>query len=405
MSTSLIYHAFGAPGHRYLKTSYDNGNICIHIEKKPDKIRCANCRGRRVTQEGRKAYPLRTLSIGFKPVFLVLHVRRLRCKDCKAVRQETRQIALPRKSYTRQFARYVQGMARSMTLKDIAVMLKVSWHLVRDIVSSCLARQAKRRSWAKVRYLAIDEIAVRKGHHYLTVVADLESGRVLEVCKGRRAETLKPVFNRLKRAKAPLVAVAMDMSPAYLKAVRQYAPEGVAVVHDPFHLVRLMNRALDEVRRWEYRRASAAGKKVLKGNRFLLLYGREKLEKKPDKKTRLDRLLALNERLAKVYLLKEDFRLLWLQQTKKEASVFLKRWLEQARSLDLVPLKPMITAVQNHAASILAWYDHPITNGPLEGLNNKIKVLKRRGYGYRNFDFFRLLLLFIHDTEFKLSGT
>ena len=254
-----------------------------------------------------------------------------------------------------------------------------------------------------VRFLAIDEIAVRKGHQYMTVIVDLESGMVLEAVQGRDAQCLKPVFSRLRKAGAQLEAIAVDMSPSFRKAINDYAPN-VPIVHDPFHIVQSANKALDEVRRTEQSRLENEGRKVTKGNRYLLLKSWEKVENEDNDVKKLEEMFAINENLYRAYLLKEDLRQFWKQPDKEEATLFLQLWLEEAATLDLSPIRRLAKTIAKHRDCILAWYDFHITTGPLEGLNNKIKVLKRRAYGYRNQEFFRLLILFIHQTKFNLVG-
>jgi transposase len=404
MSTSLVYHAFGAKCHDYLSTEYRGGAVYFHIETKPGRRRCVECRSRDVLLSGRASYPLRALPIGDRRVFLVLHLHVLECKSCGAVRQEDRQLADPRKTYTRAFARLVVDLCEKMTISDVARYVKVGWGLVKAILRVHLERRAKARSWRKVRRIAIDEIAVRKGHHYLTVVVDLDSGKVLFSAEGRDHTCLEPFFRRLRRARAKLKAIAVDMSGAYLKAIKDYGPPGVAVVHDRYHVVSNMNDIIDKVRREEQDRLEAEGKKVIKGSRYLLLTAMEKLAKNPDRQARLNQLLAANETLHKVYLLKEDLRLFWSQDDKGKAEKFIQTWLEQARSLGNRHLSRFAKTIRSRMDAILAYYDHRITTGPLEGLNNKIKVLKRSAYGYRDLSFFALRILFIHDTRFRLSG-
>ena len=404
MSTSLLYHAFGATHYNYLKTEYEGGQIRLHLAKKPGKQRCVVCRSNRIIRQGKRTYSVQTVPIGCKPVWLCLHLHQLECKDCGARRQEAREIADPRRTFTRQLARLALDLTKVMTIHDVSRFLQMSWHQVRDIVKEKLERQETKRSWRQVKYLAIDEIAIRKGHRYMTVIVDLKSGVVLDAVEGRACEDLEPVFKHLRKARAKLKAIAVDMSPAYKKAIQTYAP-GVSIVHDPFHVVQSVNMALDEVRRMEQARLEGDGKKVIKGSRFLLLKGKEKLEKDQEKVRKLDALLAQNENLFRAYLLKEDLRQLWSQPDKAEAEAFLETWIGEARDLNLAPFNRLLKTFSRHREALLAWYDHPISTGPLEGLNNKIKVLKRRAYGYRNQSFFRLLILFIHQTKFRLSGT
>ena len=405
MSTSLMFHAFGTRCHDYRRTEYRNGAIFFHLETKPHKRRCINCRSRNVTLYGGEEQTVRTLPIGHKPVFLVLHLHVLECRKCGAIRQEDRIVADPTKRYTRTFARFVLALCKMMTIADVARHLGLSWHTVKGILKEHLEKRAKRRSWRKVRRIAIDEIAIRKGHRYMTVVVDLTTGELLFTAEGRDHTCLKPFFHRLSRAGAKLEAIAVDMSHAYRKAIRDFGPPGVVVVHDRYHLVSAMNHVIDQVRRSEQNRQEEEGKKFIKGSRYLLLYAKEKLATKPpEKQERLEKLLEANETLNKVYLLKEDLRLFWSRGSKEAAAEFIEDWRRQAKAVGIPPLTAFANTIQSHLPAILAWYDHPISTGPLEGLNNKIKVMKRVAYGYRDTHFFGLRLLFIHESEFKLSG-
>jgi transposase len=405
MSTSLMYHAFGGRTYRYITSDYSGGKLHFHLEKR-DKYRCcAACRSRDITFDGNETSTLKTLPIGRKEVFLVLHLKVLVCRKCGARRVESRDLAEPRKSYTRAFARFARDLLREMTMLAVASFLGVGWDLVKDILRTNLERRAARRSFRRVRRIAIDEIAIRKGHNYMTVVLDLDSGHVLFAAEGRDQKCLEPFFRRLRHAGANLEAVAVDMSEAYANAVRDYWKKPVAVVHDHYHLIANMNRVIDSVRRDEQNRQEGEGKRVIKGSRYLLLYGRETLaERKPEKLAQLAELLAANETLNKTYLLKESLRLLWSQGTKTAAQTLFDDWLIEARAVGNRHLSVFADTLESHSVSILSWYDHPITTGPLEGLNNKIKVLKRKAYGYRDASFFALRLLFIHESRMELLG-
>ncbi len=324
--------------------------------------------------------------------------------NCGSRRQESRDIADARKSYTRAFARLVLELAEKMTILDIARYLRVGWHLVKSIIKTDLLRRARRRSWRKVKRIAIDEFAVRKGHSYVTLVVDPDSGQVLYWAEGKDHKALEAFFRRLRRSRAKLEAIAVDMSAAYLKAIRLYAPKGVKLVHDRYHVVSEMNGVIDKVRREEQNRLDDEGKKTIKGGRYLLLYASEKLDGQPDKKARLDKLLEANELLHKVYLLKEDLRLFWSQGTRKKAEKFICRWCREARALGNKHTTRIAKTITRRLHAILAWYDYPISTGPLEGINNKVKVLKRMAYGYRDDDFFGLRLLFIHEVRFRTTG-
>lgn len=411
MSTSLVYHAFGARTYKHFRTDFRGGAVYFHLTKKPHKRRCVVCGSKYVTKEGRRQVTVRTIPIGLRPVYLVLHLHLLRCRQCGSVRQESRDVAEPRKSYTKSLKRLVLKLSRWMSISDIQRYLKLGWDLIKAIIKEDLQRRAKKRSLRKVKRIAIDEISIRRGRRYLTVVLDLDTGDVLFTALGNDHKALKPFFDKLKRARAKLRAIAVDMAGGYAKAIKLYAPKDVTVVFDKFHVVALMNRVVDEVRRAEQRRLEDDERKVLKGARFLLLYGIETLMARDidqplvvPRLERLDALLEANQTLYEVYILKEELRWLWSHPTKQAAAQALDRWIADAQQVDQPELSRFADTLDKHREGILAYYDEPITTGPLEGLNAKLKLLKRIAYGYRDTDFFQLRILFIHDLETKVVG-
>jgi transposase len=247
----------------------------------------------------------------------------------------------------------------------------------------------------------VDEFALRKGHHYMTVVMDLESGQILHAQEGKDAQALIPFLEKLKRKKVPLSAIAMDMSPAYLQAVRQVFPE-VDIVHDPYHVVSLVNKAIDETRRDIARELNDQDKQVIKGSRFLLLRGLESL--KPHSLYKLMELMEVNEPLYAAYLLKEDLRTFWSQPNEQSGAVFLEAWITQASSFNLPHFSKLAETLQRHRPELLSYFRHRISTGPLEGLNNKIKVLKRQAYGFRDQFYFKLRLFFLHEQTPAFAG-
>jgi transposase len=406
MSTSLLYHALGLKTYEYLRTEYRNGAIFFHIKKKAGAQCCAVCRSRDVVHAGRIQRIWHGVPIGIKPILIVGHLHNLYCHRCGATRLENLEIAQSRKSYIRAFARYVIELAKDMTKEAIVGKVKlVGWDTIKSIIKEDLKRRLKRRKLTKVRFVAIDEVSVRKGQRYLTNVVDLESGEVIYSVEGRDTECLRPFFERINRSrKARLEAIAVDMSSAYLKAIELYAPPRVKIIHDRYHLVANMNHVLDEVRRDEYSRKSGPEKAVIKGSRYLLLSAFENIYDDEEKFSRLEALLALNETIHKAYLLKEDLRIFWEQDSREDAGRFISVWLKEARSIGSPHLDRMATMIERHREGILNYYDHPISTGPLEGINNKIKVLKRAAYGFRDMEYFKLRILFIRASRFALVG-
>ena len=244
------------------------------------------------------------------PTSLVLPIPRVECRACGVVRQAEVTFADPRRTYTKAFERYALDLSRRMTIRDVAAHLDVGWDLVKDIQKRDLSRRYARPKLKHLRRIAIDEIAVAKGHRYLTLVMDLDSGAVVFVGDGKGADALKPFWKRLRPSGAKIEAVAMDMSAAYRGAVSTHLKKAV-IVFDHFHVIKLYNGKLSDLRRSLYHRAEADQKKVLKGSRWLLLKNPENLDTEKDEKSRLEEALALNQPLATAYYLKEDLRRFW----------------------------------------------------------------------------------------------
>jgi len=332
-----------------------------------------------------------------------LSLPRVECRTCGAVRQIHIPFADPRRSFTHNFERYVLELSSLTTIKDVAEHLKVGWDMVKDIQKRYLHKRFSKPKLKHLRILAIDEIAVSKGHRYLTVVMDLESGAVVFVGDGKGADALDPFFKRLRRSRAKIEAVAIDMSPAYIAAVRDNLKDA-AIVFDHFHVIKLFNDKLSAFRRDLQRDADKLGKETLKGTRWLLLKNPENLNDKRDEKQRLEAVLKLNQPLATVYYMKDELRQFWKQPSKEAAESFLNDWLRRAAVSGITMLKKMAATLGGYRSGLLAYYDFPISTGPLEGLNNKIKTMKRQAYGFRDREFFKLKILAIHKAKYALTG-
>ncbi len=257
MSTSLLYHAFGVRGYKYSRTEYRDGHVIFTIQQESGTCRCSACGSRQVISRGNVERRFRSLPIGGRATFVAFSIPRVECQTCGLVRQVDVSFADPSRSFTKPFERYALELSRSMTIRDVALHLNVGWDLIKEIQKRDLLRRYAKPKLKHLRYIAIDEIAVRKGHRYLTVVMDLESGAVVFVGNGKGADALEPFWKRLRPSKAKVEAVAMDMSVAYWGAVRTHVPKA-RIVFDHFHVIKLFNDKLSELRRALYREATAA---------------------------------------------------------------------------------------------------------------------------------------------------
>jgi len=404
MSTSLLYHGFGIRGYQYVRSEYEAGKVIFTVRQDQGDLRCGACGSRHVVRRGVYPRRFRSLPIGRRPVQVVLDVPRVGCMDCGAVRQVPVGFADERRSYTKAFERYVLELSRHMTIQDIARHLQVGWDAVKDIQKRSLSRRFKNIKLKHLRQIAIDEIAIGRGHRYLTMVLDLISGAVVFVGDGKGAEALEPFWQRLKRTRAKVEAVAMDMSPAYISAVLTNLPQAV-IVFDHFHIIRLFNEKLSTLRRDLYREATEQlHKDVLKGTRWLLLKNPENLDATRDEPKRLQEALKLNEPLATAYYMKDDLRRVWEQSDKPAARRVLDDWIRRAETSGIRMLIKFAHTLAGYRNQILAYYDYRISTGPLEGTNTKIRVLQHRAYGFRDTEFFKLKIYHLHETRYELVG-
>jgi transposase len=207
---------------------------------------------------------------------------------------------------------------------------------------------------------------------------------------------LDKFWKKVAKKGVVIKTVATDLSSAFTSSVLQNAP-GAVHVFDHFHVVKLMNDKLDDIRRSQYAMEKNINKRnVIKGTKYLILQnGKDVLDKYH--KNRLENVLAMNAPLNKAYYLKESLREIWTQINKEEAEKVLLDWVQQAQDSGVKQLKVMANTIMAHKTGILAWYDNHISTAKVEGINNKIKVMKRTAYGFRDDKYFKLRLFALHD--------
>lgn len=404
MSQQALYQILGLHGYEITKVEREEKQLLVHARPQPHRVCCASCGSRDVIRRGASTREIRNVPIGANCTWVVATVPRVGCQTCGLVRQVKLGFADERRTYTRAFERYVQELCGYMTMQDVARHLGVSWDIVKDIHQRDLQKRFRKPPLKHARRLGIDEICVGHGYQFLTLVLDLDSGAILFAGKGKKAAALTPFWRRLRPAKANIEAVAMDLSAAYRSAVEKNLPNA-AIVFDRFHIIKLYNEKLTQLRRELYRQAiDDLHKQVLKGTRWLLLKNHEHLDPVKGEPARLKEALRLNESLAIAYYLKDDLKQLWEQLGKSAARLKLLDWYHQALNSGIRVLQDFARTLLAHQHGILAWYDHPISTGPLEGTNNKIKTMTRQHYGLRDQEFLKLKLYQLHETKYALVG-
>jgi transposase len=296
----------------------------------------------------------------------------------------------PYRRVSRRLATYVLELCRYMSIKEIAEHLGLDWKTVKEIHKRSLQQKYSHEERGSPRILIVDEISIRKRHRYMTIIADWESGRVLGVGEGRRCESLKRFFESLsEEQRSHIEAVAIDMWDPYIKAVRESCPQA-KIVFDQFHVVAAYGRVIDKVRTLEYHKATKAGRAVMKGSKYLLLKNSENLA--DEERPHLKALLELNEALSTTYILKDYLKRLWHYKYARWAIKALAHWCRIAFESGVKPLISFAKTLIRYAYGIInhCWY--PIHTGRLEGINNKIKVIKRRAYGFHDMEYFALVI-------------
>jgi transposase len=324
----------------------------------------------------------RHLDLGGQRCFITAWLRRVKCPDC-GVRVEAVPWARgPR--FTREFEDVVAYLAQQMAKDPIARLMRIAWDTVGRIVDRVVAERLDGGRLHGLARIGVDEVSYRRRHRYLTVVADHDSGRIVWVRKGRNSATLQAFFDELGDRRQSIRAVSIDMSGDYQRAIRQAAPQA-EIAFDPFHVVRVGADAVDQVRRdvWNaHERSHTAAGRWVKHTRWALL-------KAPDRQN-LDQLGTLgevyirNRRLYRAFLLYHQLRLLYALEDPALAPAHLDAWIGWAARSRLAPFVKAARTLRRHRAGILAAIRLGLSNGRLEGLNSRVRLISHRSFGFHS---------------------
>ncbi len=334
---------------------------------------------------------VRDLPILDARTWLLVPRRRVSCLRCGP--------KLERLSWLGRYSRVTKRLAESVArlcgvlpIKQVAAFFGLGWDAVKAIDKRHLEEALGPIELTGVSVIAMDEFAIQKGHRYATVIIDPRVKKVLWVGRGRGRGDIRPFFKLLgSKGRKRLKAVVMDMNGAYEAEVRHQCPKA-EVVFDLFHVVAKYGReVVDRVRVDEANRLKQDKKarKVVKGARWLLLRNRENIKKHEDR-VRLDELLAANQALMTVYVLKDDLKGLWSHRSQTDARAAWQSWFQRALESGIAPLVAFARKLEKYLPGILAHAKWPLHTSLLEGINNKIKVIKRMAYGFRDDEYFFL---------------
>lgn len=298
----------------------------------------------------------------------------------------------PGMGYTHRFCRFVSQLCRHIPIDAVARYTGLASRTIKAMDQRALTAELpalRPQDITGVRYIGVDEVARAKGHDYLTVVYDLEAGHLLWVCEGRSKAGLQAFLDQLDAdAAAGIVAVVMDMWPAFEHAVAESLPHA-CIVYDRFHVMANYSKVIDQVRRSEFKKANADDKPVIKGSRYLLLKNAGRLSEAQSE--RLAELLAANSKLNAVYSLKEQLQQLWqAPASPAQMGRRLDAWCELAGATRLAPMKRFAAMLRRHRTGICNYADHPITTARLEAGNVAIGMIRKRARGLLDTDYFKL---------------
>jgi transposase len=296
--------------------------------------------------------------------------------------------------YTARYALHVGALCRKMTVKDVALSERLHHGTVKDLDKLYMAEQLRRNPMPATTAIGVDEISIRKGHEYRVVVSDLIGQRPIWFGgTGRKQTDLEQFFAAYgaRRCKGIQVAV-MDMWKPFRQATHVQAPQA-EIVFDKFHILRHLNDALDAVRRSEYARVQGDKRRFIKGNRYTLLSHRDNLTL--EGRQALKTLLAANKRLNTAYLLKESFGQLWDYEREGWARRFFDNWKSSLRWQRLEPFEKFAAMIERHWDGIVSYCkpENKVSLGCVEGLNNTIRVIQRKAYGFRDEEYLAMKII------------
>ena len=393
MPKRKISHFFRFPRVKIQEISVSDDRTLTMVKLEPDRRFlpiCSGCKKRVRKVHSYEVRAIRDLPMSESMVVINLRYRNVRCTHC-GIRVEHHDFVAPYARYTHRLAQFVFLLCEEMTLSKVSELLHLSWDQVKNIDKSELRKRYENLDLSDVRILTIDEISFRKHHKYLTVIANFETGEVIGVVENRDYDALANFLKTLPlEVRKNIKAVAIDMWDAYIKAIEEHLPNA-AIVFDLFHVTAAFGRLIDKIRNDEFRQADPAMKKLMKHSRYMLLKNAQNL--KDQERPQLKEILKNNERLATVYLLKDYLRRLWQYTSRSWAVKFLNYWCKLALDSGIELLEKFVNTLTHYSYGIINHCNYPIHTGKLEGINNKIKVIKRKAYGYHDLQYFGLKIM------------
>ena len=379
--TTLLNKLIGLQGLwvRTFHLDVEKSRLVLDVVPRKKRARCGGC-GKRVRKNKDRAMRYwRHLDLFGVRTYLRYTIRRVVCRQCGIVKEQV-PWASKGSRFTDSFEQEVAWLAQRVDLSMVEEYFRITWRSVRRIVQRTVLRHRdEQRQLDGLRMIGVDEISYRKRHKYLTVVVDHLSGRVVWAGKKRKIKALLRFFRALgpERA-AKLEAVTMDMWEAFMTVVGRKAPQA-RIIFDRFHIVKHLNEAVDQTRRELIRPLKGKPRRDLKNTKFPLLKAKHNRTAK-DRRVLREQVKA-NRTLYRAMLLRDDFMDLYTYKSETWAAKFLRNWINTAIRSRIEPIKRKARMIRKHFDGVVAWVTWRLSNGRLEGMNNKIRLLSHRSFG------------------------
>ena len=382
-ATTLIRRMLGVTGMVVDDFEFREDGLVVAVRPRWQKPRCGGCGKCAPGYDQRPARVWRHLGIGRLRIWLEYAPRRVQCRRCGGVSTEKVPWAPHKSRFTWEFEELVAYLAQVSDKTKVTRLLGIAWPTVGAIVQRVVARCLDPNRLDNLRRIGIDEFSYRKHHRYITTVVDHDRRRVVWAAPGRSAETLAAFFDELGEERAARIECAtIDMAGGFQKAIKEHAPNAT-IVFDRFHVQRLVSDALDEVRRAQVRFVGLGEKgRAIKHSRFALLKNPWNLTRK--EKEKLSSLQRTNAQLYRAYLLKETLAQALDYRQPGHARRALEDWLAWASRSKLKPFVKAARTIRRHFDGIVAYFEERLTNGIVEGFNNKLRMIARRAFGFHS---------------------
>lgn len=376
-------------GFKFYESYIESDHILIVLKRTSKTGKCPCCHKRCRYIHDKRKRRIRDLDVADSKVYIQFESFQLDCK-CGYNGYEELEFCEEYSRYTRRFEERVVILCTMMCIKDVSRETRISWTSVKNIDKRNARKYIVDLNDITPKRIGVDEIAYEKGHKYLTIVRDVDLGKVIWVGKARKKETLDKFFSELGMEKSWKIEVAVsDMWDPYIASIK--ANTNAAIVFDKFHIAKVINEAVDKVRKKEFAKADDVERKKMKKKRFLILSRQKRLN--DEKRESLFDLLDINKNLYAAYILKEQGLDIFDEENENIASKRLRRWLENLAKAGIEQFDSVAKRIKTYMYGIVNYFKYRLTNAQSEGFNTKINVIKRRAYGFRDLDYFRLKIL------------